>query len=169
MIPYSFLLHFDGTILEGRANRWRNGANRNDKGGSLQNSNTVSVCIPGDMRRDEVTDQMRASFQWLLRDLERRGVIVPNAEVVPHNELGRTACPAFDVAELFEPVAEGGEEGMKIINDTENDRMWASWVYEGTTIVREYHSYRGAAFGEAMPGIGYVIDAEVASGKLKKA
>ncbi len=58
---------------------------------------------------------------------------------------------------------------MKIINDTEHKRMWASWAYEGTTMVREYQNYRGVGFGESLPGIGYVIDEQVASGKLLKA
>lgn len=170
MIPYSWLLHRDGTILEGRANRWRNGANRNTLGrNSLKNSNTVSVCIPGDMRRDDVTDAQRTSFQWLLNDLTRRKIITPDAVVVPHNALANTACPSFNVDELLLPTNVEGGEGMKILNDTERERMWASWVYEGTTIVREYAHYRGSQFGEPMPGIGYVIDAEVASGKMLKA
>lgn len=174
MIPYSFLLHFDGTILEGRASKWRNGANRNDlRRLDLSNSNTVSVCIPGDMRRDKITDAQRTSFQWLLDNLTIRKVITPDAVVVPHNALANTACPSFDVAELLIPVDVdvdgGGEEGMKIINDTEHKRMWASWAYEGTTMVREYQNYRGVGFGESLPGIGYVIDEQVASGKLLKA
>ena len=170
MIPYSWLLHRDGTILEGRANCWRNGANRNTLGrNSLKNSNTVSVCIPGDMRRDDVTDAQRTSFQWLLNDLTRRKIITPDAVVVPHNALANTACPSFNVDELLLPTNVEGGEGMKILNDTERERMWASWVYDGTTIVREYAHYRGSHFGEPMPGIGYVIDAEVARGRMLKA
>jgi hypothetical protein len=121
------------------------------------------------MRRDDVTDAQRTSFQWLLNDLTRRKVITPDAVVVPHNALANTACPSFNVDELLLPTNVEGGEGMKILNDTERERMWASWVYDGTTIVREYAHYRGSQFGEPMPGIGYVIDAEVASGKMLKA
>jgi hypothetical protein len=171
MIPYSFLLHYDGTILEGRAGKWRNGANRNDlRRNNLNNSNTISVCIPGDMRRDKITTAQQISFQWLLSDLKRRNIITVDAVVVPHNALANTACPSFNVEELLVPVysQEGGEREMKIINDTERNRMWASWTYEGTTIVREYMHYRGPDFGEAMPGIGYIIDAQIENGKIHK-
>lgn len=172
MIPYSYLIHPPtGVILEGRHTKWRNGANKNTRGdSSLNNGDTVSVCMIADMRRDPVTDSMRASFQWLLTDLERRGKIVPNAEVVPHSHLSYTECPAFDIQDLFAPsIGEGGEDGMKIINDIEAQRMWASWVLEGTTVVREYSSYRGAAVGEPQPGIGHVIDQQIAAGNLKVA
>lgn len=177
MIAYSFLLHPDGTILEGRGGYggFRNGANKNTKSDSppLGNANTVSVCLIGDMRVDKVTQQQRASFQWLLEDLERRNVIRRNALVVPHNEVSHTQCPAFNVDDLLVPSAPStdGEEGdgMKIINDTEAQRMWASWVHEGTTTVREYHNYRGANIGDVQPGIGYVIDQQIAADMIRNA
>lgn len=169
MIPYSYLIHPPtGVILEGRHTKWRNGANKNQRGGSFNNGNTVSVCVIGDMRRDPVTGPLRTSFQWLLNDLERRGMVVSGAEVMPHSSLSYTECPAFDIADLLIPLSgEGGEDGMKIINDTENKRMWASWVLNGTTIVREYGQYRGPEVGDPMPGIAFVIDAEVKAGRIE--
>jgi len=173
MIPYSYLLHYDGTILEGRANRWRNGANRNDlRRLSLSNSNTISVCIPGDMRNDKITTAQQAAFQWLLNDLKRRNIITPDATVVPHNALANTLCPSFNVQELLLDNKEyetGGGDEMKIINDPESTRMFAVWTHEGTTIVREYVSYRGPEFGETMPGFAYIIDEQIKKGNIKKA
>jgi hypothetical protein len=58
---------------------------------------------------------------------------------------------------------------MDIINDPEAKRMWATWTLNGTTVVREYSTYRGTTAGTILPGIGYVIDEQIKSGQLTKA
>ena len=58
---------------------------------------------------------------------------------------------------------------MDIINDPEAERMFAQWTLNGTTIVREYLSYRGVDVGTVLPGISIVIDEQIKSGQLLKA
>ncbi|MGB1506842.1 MAG: peptidoglycan recognition protein family protein, partial [Acidimicrobiales bacterium] len=94
MIAYSYLLHPDGTILEGRSSDYRNGANRNDKGGRYANSNTVSVCCIGDYRTDKITHKQQQTFARLMSDLRRDGIITVDAELLAHRDLAYTQCPA---------------------------------------------------------------------------
>lgn len=137
MIAYSFLLHPDGTVLEGRgpwagARGWRNGANKNTRGGSLSNSNTVSVCCIGDYRSDRVTSVMRHSFGRLLSDLRRDGVVAVDAMVVPHSELAFTECPsaAFDQLMGVQPPpvfdGEDEEDDMVTLHDTTTGQVWVA-------------------------------------------
>ncbi len=60
-------------------------------------------------------------------------------------------------------------DDVDLINDTEAERMWATWVNGGTTVVREYSDYRGADVGKPMPGIATVIDEQIGAGRLRKA
>lgn len=109
MVAYSFLLHPDGTLFEGRSSRYLNGANRNDKGGVFNNSNTVSVCFIGDYRTLNVSSRQRYSLSRLLSDLRRDGVVAVDAELMPHSDLAFTACPsrAFDqLLESYLPVTD---------------------------------------------------------------
>lgn len=70
------------------------------------------------------------------------------------------------------PMPDDENEGpadMQIINDTEKKRMFASWTLNGTTIVREYATYRGPDVGEALPGISIIIDEQIAKKQIVKA
>ncbi len=49
-------------------------------------------------------------------------------------------------------------DGVDIINDTENQRMWAEWSVDGNTTLREYGTYRGASVGKPLPGIAHIVD-----------
>jgi hypothetical protein len=109
MIAYSYMIHPDGTIFEGRGLSYRNGANKNTKGGSLSNGNTVSVCLIGDYRTNEVTSMQIAAFNWLRNDLVLRAGIIPSATTNAHNELSHTACPVLDVG-IFDTQLVGEEE-----------------------------------------------------------
>ena len=108
MIAYCWLIHPDGTIYEGRGSTWRNGANRNTRqrvlswisNKILSNSNTVSVCLIGDYRTNDVTDAQRQAFWWLINDLERRGVLASATAVVGHGELSYTECPSRALDQL---------------------------------------------------------------------
>jgi len=107
MVAYSYLSHPDGTILEGRSSDYRNGANRNDKGGQFQNSNTVSVCCIGDYRTDRITQPQQQAFAWLMSDLRRDGIITVDAELLAHRDLAYTQCPAGAYEQLLtEPQPE---------------------------------------------------------------
>lgn len=109
MIAYSYMIHPDGTIFEGRGLTYRNGANKNTKGGLLSNGNTVSVCMIGDYRRDKITDKQIAAFNWLRSDLIMRAGVIPSATVHPHSELSHTECPSLDV-DVFDTTLLGEEE-----------------------------------------------------------
>ena len=63
---------------------------------------------------------------------------------------------------------EGNETDMQLINDPENKRQFALWVYQGTTCVREYGKPR-AGVGDDIPGCSIVIDEAIKSGKMVKA
>lgn len=102
MIAYSFMIHPDGTILEGRGKTYRNGANKNDKGGVFDNSNTISICLIGDYRTNEVTDEQRRAYKQLRAELVRTGVIDRNAKQLGHSALAYTACPAGALEQLLE-------------------------------------------------------------------
>jgi hypothetical protein len=107
MIAYSYLSHPDGTILEGRSSDYRNGANRNDKGGRFANSNTISVCCIGDYRTDRITQPQQQSFAQLMSDLRRDGIITVDAELLAHRDLAYTQCPAGAYEQLLtEPQPE---------------------------------------------------------------
>jgi hypothetical protein len=107
MIAYSYLLHPDGTVFEGRGSDYRNGANRNDKGGRFANSNTVSVCCIGDYRTDRITQPQQQAFARLMSDLRRDGIITVDAELLAHRDLAYTQCPAGAYEQLLtEPQPE---------------------------------------------------------------
>jgi hypothetical protein len=133
MVAYSFLLHPDGTVFEGRGSRYRNGANRNDKGGLLENSNTVSVCCIGDYRTDRVTAAQQTAFSRLLSDLRRDGIVAVDAVLVPHGDLAYTACPANAYDELTGPSApiydddDEVNDMLTLIDSTTNE----GWVAAG--------------------------------------
>lgn len=131
MVAYSFLLHPTGTLLEGRGANYRNGANKNDRGGSLSNSNTVSVCLIGDYRTDEVTVAQRATFRRLLSDLRRDGVVAVDGVIVPHSDLAYTECPSNGFAELtagYRPVTDDDDEETDMITllDTTTGDAWVA-------------------------------------------
>lgn len=133
MVAYNYLLHPNGTVLEGRGpwgggKGWRNGANKNERGGSLSNTNTVSVCLIGDYRTDTVTSAQRASFRQLLSDLRRDGIVAVDSVVVPHSNLAYTECPSAGFDQLitsYPPVTEDEEEtDMVTLHDTTTGEAW---------------------------------------------
>lgn len=129
MVAYSWLIHPDGSIFEGRGHLWRNGANTNKKGGSLSNSNTVSVCMIGDYRTDKITDVQRSAFWWLVQHLQGTGTVKPNPDIFPHSDLAWTACPSGAMDGLNQPLPEEEEDDMiTCIDKLTND----AWVCSGT-------------------------------------
>lgn len=94
-IPYGWLIHPDGTILEGRGINYRNAANRSTRSGvTLSNRNTVSVCLIGDYRHRDVTEAQRRAFQSLVTYLADLNVIGNASSISPHSALSRTVCDA---------------------------------------------------------------------------
>lgn len=125
-IPYSYLIHPTGAVFEGRGATYRNGANRNDKGGPYQNSNTVSVSLIGDYRTDPVTPAMKDSFWRLVRELELSGSTLPGAALMPHSALAYTECPsgAFDQLQEPLPAVDIEEEQMQTLVSKTNGEAW---------------------------------------------
>jgi len=129
MIAYSWLIHPNGQIFEGRGHLWRNGANTNKKKGSLSNSNTVSVCMIGDYRTDEITDAQRSAFWWLVQHLQQTATVKPDAGVFPHSDLAWTECPSNAMDGLNRPLPEEEDDDMiTCIDKLTND----AWVCSGT-------------------------------------
>ena len=129
MVAYSWLIHPDGSIFEGRGHLWRNGANTNKKGGSLSNSNTVSVCMIGDYRTDVITDVQRTSFWWLVQHLQGTRTVKTNPDIFPHSDLAWTACPSGAMDGLNQPLPEEEDDDMiTCIDKLTND----AWVCSGT-------------------------------------
>ena len=120
MIAYSYLSHPDGTILEGRSADYRNGANRNDKGGRFANSNTVSVCCIGDYRTDKITAKQQQSFARLMSDLRRDGIITVDAELLAHRDLAYTQCPAGAYDQLLTAIPPAYDDDH---DDEDNDML----------------------------------------------
>lgn len=184
MVAYSFIVATDGTLFEGRGVTYRNGANNDTKNTGYTNTNTMSVCFAGNYQPgvagvpelQPTPAQLRAVGDlagWLHLAKELTG----DYEILPHRHVHATACPGdnivnhIDELELyaqFEPTHTEGPQAMQIINDPEAQRMWAGWDKAGTQHVREYSNYRGAHVGDALPGIGYVIDEQVAAGNIEK-
>ncbi len=120
MIAYSYLLHPDGTVLEGRSSDYRNGANRNDKSGRYANSNTVSVCCIGDYRTDRITRAQQQAFARLMSDLRRDGIITVDADLLAHRDLAYTQCPAGAYDQLLTAIPPVYDDDH---DDEENDML----------------------------------------------
>lgn len=128
-VPYSYLLHPSGMVFEGRGSNYRNGANRNDKGGSLGNHNTVSLSMIGDYRTDQITAKQNASFWQLVDELIETGAVQASAEVLPHSALAYTECPSAALGQLSRPARpiptiEIEEDGMQTLVSKTNGEAW---------------------------------------------
>ena len=125
MVAYSYLLHPDGTVFVGRGSAQRNGANRNQKGGPLNNSNTVSVCLIGDYRVDVVTDEQRRAFDGLVDELLHAGVLAKR-NTVAHSTLAYTLCPAagFEQLEITPVEDDDGDDEMVTCYDKLTGEAW---------------------------------------------
>lgn len=142
MIAYSYLSHPDGTILEGRSADYRNGANRNDKGGPYANSNTVSVCCIGDYRTDKITQPQQQAFARLMSDLRRDGIITVDAELLAHRDLAYTQCPAGAYEQLLTAIPPAYDDDhddedndmLTLIDTTTNE----GWVVAGNVARKLY-------------------------------
>ena len=131
-LPYSYLLHPDGTILEGRGVKFRNAANRATRPDvKLSNGNTLSVALIGDYRegRDAVTPAQRRSFNWLTRQLSNENHLGHWRSVVAHGALSYTECPAEALAGLQQTNiitdVEDHKDMLHTVVSTTNGKVWA--------------------------------------------
>lgn len=97
MVAYSYLIHPDGTVLEGRGVTWRNGANADRKNTGLGNARTLSVCMIGSYHppaggHDELTDAQVVAFRQLADWLESAGYLTNSRSVNPHSAVAYTDC-----------------------------------------------------------------------------
>lgn len=126
-IPYSYLIHPTGAVFEGRGTRYRNGANRNDKGGSYQNHNTVSISMIGDYRTDPVTSAMRSSFWQLVNQLKRSGATQESPALMPHSAVAYTECPSKAFDQLQQPTPPNEDVMQTLVSKTSGQ----AWVTAG--------------------------------------
>jgi peptidoglycan hydrolase-like protein with peptidoglycan-binding domain len=83
-IAYSFLVHQDGTIYEGRG--W------NIQGGHTRDYNSIShaFCFIGNTQNVDPTPAALASIAWLVKEAERK---YGNQLILGHRDAASTACP----------------------------------------------------------------------------
>jgi hypothetical protein len=128
-IPYGWLIHPDGTILEGRGINYRNAANRSTRSGvTLSNRNTVSVCLIGDYRHRDVTEAQRRAFQSLVTYLADLNVIGNASSISPHSALSRTVCDAGAYKQLSAgpfPNPNTEDDEMQTLISTTSGEAWA--------------------------------------------
>lgn len=131
-IAYSYLIHPNGMIFEGRGVKYRNGANTSTKGTGLGNSNTISICFIGNYHPaangfDRLTPEAREAAHWLLWELEMQGHLSNAANIEGHSHVSYTACcgdtlyaelPAFrEEQRNYNPVPSGGDMDLLIPHD----------------------------------------------------
>ena len=92
MVAYSYLVHPDGTVFEGRGVRYRNGANNRTKPGTLSNRNTLSICLIGTYTTADTTPHQDDAVAGLVEYLETAGQLANARSIVPHSALHATAC-----------------------------------------------------------------------------
>ena len=73
----------------------------------------------------------------------------------------------WDKADLI--AATDAAAVMRYLGISAYEPMFAQWTLNGTTIVREYSSYRGVDVGTVLPGISIVVDEQIKAGQLLKA
>lgn len=85
-IFYNWLVHPDGTILEGRG--W---------GTSARAENYMMFCLIGNYDTDQVTDAQKVSVEWLRNAAIARMPQLGTKNVGWHNDRDATACPGKHV------------------------------------------------------------------------
>ena len=125
-VPYSYLIHPDGTTFEARGVAWRNAANRKGKPSSaLNNHNTLSVALIGRYDRDgKVTTAQRRAFNTLSLDLAAAGHLGSPKSVVGHSALAYTACPGNALTQIIHAPNEE-LQGMETLVSNTNGEAWA--------------------------------------------
>lgn len=86
-VGYHELIEDDGKIVAGRP------VERPGAGVAGHNRHTIHVCLVGDGRRGFSDAQMK-SLASLLRQYRR---LQPGIDILGHNDLANTLCPAFDL------------------------------------------------------------------------
>lgn len=85
-IGYSFVIHFDGSILEGRGwRRW---------GGHTKGHNDdLGICFVGHGDLQPATEAQWAAAKWLIREGIRLGHLAPTYKVFGHRDSAPKSCP----------------------------------------------------------------------------
>ena len=128
-VPYSWLLHPDGTMLASRGTVYRNGANKAARPGvTITNSNSMSVALIGNYETRSVTPQQRRSFDLLRAELADLGHLTNAANVVGHNAVAFTACPGHAVVQLLHPKPDDTEteEQMETLVSKTTGEAWVT-------------------------------------------
>ena len=87
-ISYSYLVHPDGTVLEGRGLR----VGAHTKG---RNSIALALCFIGNYSTRQPTDTQMESARWLIQHLKDTGALKPDAPLQGHrqNPASPSECP----------------------------------------------------------------------------
>lgn len=83
-IGYHFFIRKDGSIYRGRP-IWAVGAHAEGR-----NSNSIGVCVEGNLDNENITAKQKESLKELLSYLKQQ---YPNADIKGHREVGATGCP----------------------------------------------------------------------------
>lgn len=171
MVAYSYLIHPDGTVFEGRGVRYRNGANNRTKPGTLNNANTLSVCLIGTYTTDDATHRQEDALAGLLEYLHTARQIGNPRSIVPHSALHATACCGDGgrrlITKLTAPPTpqpstrlESPTPPMDLIFDPDTGRLFAVYMRDGSTVAREYNTVTDerTAAARHVPGCSFVID-----------
>ena len=133
MVAYSYLVHPDGTVFEGRGVRYRNGANNRTKPGTLSNKNTVSVCLIGTYTEADTTPHQDDAVAGLLEYLETAGQLANARSIAPHSALHATACCGDGgrrlISRLLSETSRKGTETMFVLKTSA--AATSGWVFAG--------------------------------------
>ena len=101
-IGYHYVIELDGRVVKGRC------ISRMGAGVRGHNRDSVHICYVGGLDRDgnpknTLTDRQRRSIRRLCRSLTR--TLSRDLSLHGHREYAAKACPSFEVAEVFGPLA----------------------------------------------------------------
>lgn len=104
---YSYCVHpKDGLVLEGCGSR--RGAHT-----AQRNSTSFGICWIGNYDERSPKVQQIDATRWLIDDLQRKGWLVPGADILGHRDVYQTACPGqklFSMLDIIRhPWIPGGE------------------------------------------------------------
>lgn len=99
-ISYSFLVHPDGTVLEGAGTK--TGAHTEDR-----NSTSFGIAMIGDYTKLTPTQAQISSFRELVHYLKvTQNWLVDSAVVTPHRAVSQTACPGNNIMLVLDQFRE---------------------------------------------------------------
>lgn len=138
-LSYSFIVHPDGTILEGQNGH----VGAHTRG---QNSTTQAICCVGNFENDAVTPEMVAAVRLLVRDF---GPLLGGHRDAPG---AATACPGRNLYGMLStlrvpaasepprapevPSGAGAPDNPQVSADATTERLEADWRYRPSWVLK---------------------------------